>query len=72
MTTTLTKPDQTRPHADDDDVVHYWCCDVNVAMCGADISDEPLVSGATKEQTCALCRIVYDNGWTCPVPGCRP
>lgn len=72
MTTTLTEPDQTRPDADDGDLVHFWCCDQNVAMCGADISDEPLVPDASAEEVCTLCRIVDDNRWACPVPGCSP
>lgn len=50
----------------DDDVCHFTCCiDENLALCGENVSDLPLVEGV--EVNCAWCvRAAEDAEQPCP------
>lgn len=72
MTATVTEPTLTGWDDDNEDPVHLFCCDENIAMCGVDLTDHDFVpDDAPDEDTCRLCVIVEQNGWACPVPGCE-
>jgi len=45
------------------DIVHIWCCDPDMGLCGTDISDEPAVENGIE---CAVCRDLEDH----PCPSC--
>lgn len=52
----------------DDNVTHSWCCDENVAWCGADVSESPEV--APDDPTdCPFCDLMERE--PCP-SGCNP
>lgn len=53
------------------DPVHLFCCDKNIAMCGADLSDEDEQERDDDTLICPLCVLIEDEGLPCPVPGCR-
>lgn len=57
----------------DDDVNHMWCCDPDVAWCGADISGDP-ASGydfSVDPEDCAMCLLADEQGqYVCKV--CNP
>jgi hypothetical protein len=64
-----TEPAPTPAEDDDtDDLIHYACCDMTVAMCGVggleeDVEEHPGV-------LCPLCQLAVDEGWPCTIPGC--
>lgn len=67
MTATTTEP-ETAGTADDnaDDLDHYVCvCDPDTALCGKDVSDDPLVyTPVEPEHQCVVCE---DLAWKrCP------
>jgi hypothetical protein len=51
-------------------VDHIYCCDEDVAMCGADLSDVP--EGNEFPTMCPTCVDAQVRRVACPVPGCRP
>lgn len=56
----------------DDPFHHLYCCDENLALCGADLSGTE-ETGDCDEATCPvcpLCAIADEEGMRCPVPGC--
>ncbi len=59
-----------RTSLSDDDIDHLYCCDENVAMCGADLTDTP--DGPEFDEVCRLCLLAEQSGMPCPVPGCQP
>lgn len=44
------------PNGTDDDLDHLFCCDENVAMCGADISDDEIVEDGSLLFPCVVCK----------------
>lgn len=53
-----------------EDIVHEWCCDDSVALCGADITDEPIVPDPSPQEMCVVCVDLYeaDCSVTCRAP----
>jgi hypothetical protein len=68
-TALLDRPLPAAPDATGD-VIHLWCCDENISMCGLDITDEPEVQPEEDEVLCPMCALVEDEGLPCPAPGC--
>lgn len=66
MTIDLFILDETRSTAgDDDDLDHLWCCDHDLALCGADISDaEDWTSLDEMPNVCVVCLDLADT--ICP------
>lgn len=60
--------DETRPwsaSADDDDLDHLWCCDRDVALCGANITNATDWLGAgDMPDECVVCHDLEDQ--ICP------
>jgi hypothetical protein len=52
------------------DVDHIYCCDEDIAMCGADLSDVP--EGEEFPTMCPTCVAAQAGRVACPVPGCQP
>lgn len=50
------------------DVDHYYCCDEDVALCGADLSGVPM--GPEFDAICPPCQEALDANTPCPVPSC--
>lgn len=69
-TETTVAPDAVESAADD--ICHLWCCNEDVAMCGADITGEPPCPHPDDEDcpACPMCSLVEDEALPCPVPGC--
>jgi hypothetical protein len=44
---------RVRPRSDDDDLSHYYCCDPDVALCGADLSTVPVDESVDTD--CVVC-----------------
>lgn len=68
--TTATLPD-SRPaptSSGDDDADHYYCCDPDIAMCGADLSDVP--EGFEFDELCRYCAYIDRERLACTVNGC--
>lgn len=38
-----------------DELVHLWCCDNNMSICGLDITDETHMPDAAEDQYCEIC-----------------
>jgi hypothetical protein len=57
-----------RPAEVDEDITHLTCCSPDVALCGADVSDEPWVEGDTND--CSLCVLADESQAWCQDPGC--
>jgi hypothetical protein len=57
---------------EDDDAMHLFCCDENIAMCGEDLTEDETVDAddVDDDEVCPLCQLVEDNHLACPVPGC--
>ncbi len=68
--TTQAKPNPVDLVSDDADVAHDWCCDENVAMCGADLRGAEVADNDTDVPDCPMCQVVLVNNWACPVRGC--
>ncbi|MEU8334844.1 hypothetical protein [Micromonospora tulbaghiae] len=47
-------------------VDHYYCCDDETALCGADLAGVP--DGPEFDEVCPLCVLVMEEG--APCPGC--
>lgn len=58
----------TRGDADVGPVDHYYCCDEDVALCGADLSGVP--EGPEYDVICPMCADALEANVPCPVPGC--
>lgn len=71
--TAATLPD-SRPaptSSGDDDPDHYYCCDPDIAMCGADLTGvDDIGDDGVVDPLCPLCAYVEDHYLPCPVPGC--
>jgi len=63
------EPPGTAP-ADGDGWQHIWCCDPDVALCGADLSGVEDSDGED-EPVCTDCAIADALRRPCPVAGCR-
>ena len=48
-----------------DDVVHYWCCDEKVALCGV-----PLAEDVDEPTTCVVCIDLDEEEAPCVLPDC--
>lgn len=68
MNTTAPTETPARLRSDDDDLAHYYCCDPDIALCGADLSttseDESI------ETDCVVCVDLDATSAPCS-PGCR-
>lgn len=54
---------------DGDDIGHLvCCCNEDLAMCGADVTDEPW--GADDTPECVVCRDLWPDETDCPRCGC--
>lgn len=60
MTAPASAPDITSHDADDDDLVHYWCCDNRVALCGTDLTDAH-PNDDPDALICAMCTLVVND-----------
>ena len=74
MTDTITAPDTDAVTDEgEDDIIHMWCCDPDVAWCGADISGDP-ASGydfSVDPEDCAMCLFADEtDSYVCKV--CNP
>ncbi len=51
----------------DDDIDHLYCCDVNTAFCGEDITDSQICTiNCNKHFVCPMCEILESNeDWPC-------
>jgi len=67
MTCTLALPVLTA--SDTSKLDHVYCCDPDVALCGADLSDHVESSMATNP--CVLCIALEEIGIVCGTAGCR-
>lgn len=54
----------------DDGLLHYYCCDENVAMCGLDLKNVPVVDDESDTPECPLCALAREEDAPCPVKGC--
>jgi hypothetical protein len=52
------------------DPIHLFCCDEDIAMCGAGLKGEEKQERDDDTPVCPLCALVEDEGLPCPVPGC--
>lgn len=68
--TTATLPAPTVADGQPDQVDHIYCCDEDIALCGADLTAVPL--GPEFDLMCAMCVLAQDARRPCSVPGCRP
>lgn len=68
--TTATLPAPTVPDVGASGIVHTYCCDEDVALCGLDVSGEVLVEDADPADECLVCVELDDIGGPCGVPGC--
>jgi hypothetical protein len=74
MTADILEQATTTPASHDQpDELHYYCCDPDIAMCGANITNcEDLgYTDTSRYDECPMCAHVDDTGLPCPVPGCR-
>lgn len=54
-----------------DDVDHYYCCDDDIGLCGADLTGMAYMDRGP-DWDCPLCVLVLEAGTPCGVPGCQP
>jgi hypothetical protein len=55
----------------DDDLTHLTCCQPEVAICGADLTDgEDVPALADDEPMCRLCIYADENDVPCPTVSC--
>lgn len=54
--------------AEEDDLDHILCCNVNEAVCGQNVTDVGFcVNDCTEHETCKECAdILSDDTWICP------
>ena len=52
------------------DPIHLFCCDEDIAMCGANLKEEDEQERDDDTPVCPMCALVEDEGLPCPVPGC--
>lgn len=57
-------PERTTPGDAEDDLDHFYCCDPDVAYCGADISGAYVVMSAEMTNLCPMCEVLDDT--LCP------
>lgn len=63
------RPSQPGHTITDNPFKHYYCCDPDVALCGADISgEEEDVGDDDLEQLCPMCEVLDDR--PCGAAGC--
>ena len=60
-----------RDRNDPGDVDHYYCCDDDIALCGADLTGMEYMDRGP-DWDCPLCVLVLDADEPCGVPGCKP
>jgi hypothetical protein len=68
-TAVLERPRPTPPVAGADPI-HLFCCDEDIAMCGADLTDQDVQERDDDTPVCPMCALVEDEGLPCPVPEC--
>lgn len=49
--------------------VHVVCCNDDVALCGADVANRPVLPDDT-DVTCRICEIAYEEDLPCGNPEC--
>ena len=54
MTDTKTAPKKPDTTAGDD-LDHMYCCDENLALCGTDVTDHPVIDLSTSPKLCIVC-----------------
>lgn len=52
----------------DNSLDHLFCCNPNIALCGADISDEEDVGDDDLDDPCPMCELLIDM--PCGAAGC--
>jgi hypothetical protein len=52
----------------DGDVVHLYCCDPDLALCGEDLTDH---DDNAEGPECPPCAVIDVVDQPCPVPGCE-
>lgn len=67
---TLPRPTMPGPVGTDEDLIHLWCCDENVALCGVDLAGEVVSESFREDDICPLCRLVDNAGGSCGAAGC--
>jgi hypothetical protein len=69
--TAVTLPDsRPAPTSSGDDADHYYCCDPDIAMCGADLTAVVENPDMPLEDVCRYCLYIDDEDLPCPVEGC--
>lgn len=67
----MTTPAETvayRTEGSNDAIIHVWCCDPDLALCGKDVSAEPEVPDGFGID-CVVCIDLEDQPCTCPIGG---
>lgn len=54
----------------DDNLEHLYCCDENVALCGADLTNATLNHYPAPEDECVVCYTLDDNDPNSPCALC--
>jgi hypothetical protein len=67
---TLPRPAVPDGSSSDDPFDHIYCCDPDVALCGADVSGEVDVGDAELEAPCPMCGLLEDLEGPCGADGC--
>lgn len=68
--TALAAPRPALPDLGDDDFVHAFCCDPDMAVCGADVSGSDVVPDTSLDEVCPTCIAAASTGGRCARPGC--
>jgi hypothetical protein len=73
MTMTLTAPAAPVTSSSEDGLDHIYCCDPNVSLCGADISEEDDLGPVDIDELdnpCPKCEAIENLDEPCGVQGC--
>lgn len=68
MSTMLAPEPTTTDTGNDDELTHIThSCDLDMALCGADVSEDPEVMFAREEDICVVCNdLMLSGGGVCP------
>lgn len=68
---TASAPDRTAPSTGDGAPTHLYCCDINLALCGEDLTGQQEVEVEVAEETiCPMCDAL--DPLPCPRCGWQP
>lgn len=70
MTTATLLPTPVETPTGDDDPVHYFCCNPDVALCGVDLEDIDVDYSTEDPDECRLCVYSIDEALSCSLSGC--